>query len=373
MKKSLAFSIFVTLTFLQSCTKDTNLRPIKSASPSLPTESYTYFEFEPQRNEVATLGRVLFYERQLSKNNSVSCGSCHKQAFAFADNVAFSAGLNNVKTGRNSMAIQNLPSFSMFLDGDVLPPNGGSDVFFAPSTGFFWDGRENDLRSLVLRPVTNHVEMGITNVDEILEKLRRSPHYADLFNKAFDSSEITAEKISEAVATFMESIQSNNSKFDRFINENHATAMNAEELRGYDLFFTTYNCASCHNPFPGPYFSDAPKNIGLDAQNTDRGFAAITGILADVGVFKVPNLKNVALTAPYMHDGRFNTLDDVLEHYSSGVQNSPTLSSQLRGADGNALRMNITPQDKRSLIAFLNALTDVNIITDPKFSDPFVN
>jgi cytochrome c peroxidase len=371
MKKFVSLSLISILVLLHSCSKEDALRITKSSVPTLPSSSYNYYPTEQDKNDKATLGRVLFYERQMSKNNSVSCGSCHKQAFAFADNVAFSTGLNNVKTGRNSMPIQNLPNTDfIFFDNGSLPPNNGD--FFAFSPKFFWDGRENNLSNLVLRPVTNHIEMGITDVSEIVDKIKQLPYYENLFNKAFGSNEITAAKISEAVAVFMLSIQSNESKFDKFI-MNGESGLNALELSGYNLFNGTYNCASCHNPFPGPYMADEPKDIGLDRTITDRGFGVISGKSSEMGKFKVPNLKNVALTAPYMHDGRFKTLDEVLEHYSNGIQRSPNLSPFLMNPNGTAMQLNIKQEDKVALIAFLNSMTDYSLITDPKFSDPFQN
>jgi cytochrome c peroxidase len=137
------------------------------------------------------------------------------------------------------------------------------------------------------------------------------------------------------------------------------------------LFFGTYNCASCHNPFPGPYLTDVPKDIGLENNPVDLGFGGITGKADQMGRFKTPNLKNVALTAPYMHDGRFETLDEVLEHYSTGIKSSVNLDPSLKDQYGNPKKMNITEKDKKSLKAFLNALTDYSLVTDVKFSDPF--
>jgi cytochrome c peroxidase len=215
--------------------------------------------------------------------------------------------------------------------------------------------------------------MGITDVSEVVAKLKRLPYYEDLFMKAYGSTEVTVEKISEAVALFMASIQSNESRFDKFILNGGLDGLNALEQAGYQLFNGTYNCINCHNPFPGPYMTEEPKDIGLDRSVTDRGFGAISGLTSEMGKFKVPNLKNVALTAPYMHDGRFNTLEEVLEHYSSGINDSPNLAPSLRDASGKALRLNIKTEDKRALIAFLNSMTDYSLITDPKFSDPFQN
>ena len=375
MKKVYIVIAVAAFVVLQSCSKEDLIQVSVNNEPKLPSTVYNYYNGENTKNHVATLGRVLFYDRLLSKNNSVSCGSCHKQAFAFSDNVQFSIGLNNVKTERNSMAIQNLPSGTFFAGGIGNGSDDGFglnpvDLIAIQGGGFFWDGRESNLRSLFSRPITNHIEMGITDMDEVVEKISRQPHYAALFQNAFETPEITVTRMAEAVSTFMESIQSNNSTFDRFL-MNSFNPMSAEEQDGYNLFFSTYNCGSCHNPFPGPYFTDVPKDIGLEKNPMDLGFGGITGKAELMGKFKTPNLRNVALTAPYMHDGRFKSLDEVLEHYSTGIQSSANLDPSLKDQYGNPRKMNITEKDKKSLKAFLNALTDYSIVTDVKFSDPF--
>ncbi len=373
MKTSYFFLVLSGFILIQSCTKEQELLVTKVNEPKLPATVYDYYSGDNTRNHIATLGRVLFYDRLLSKNNSVSCGSCHKQAFAFSDNMQFSIGLNNVKTERNSMAIQNLPT-GILTAGGIGTGNGLGmnpvDLIAVQGGGFFWDGRESNLRSLFTRPITNHIEMGITDMNEVVEKIKRQPHYSTLFQNAYGTPEVNVTKMADAVATFMESIQSNNSKFDRFL-MNSPNPMSAEEQDGYNLFFGTYNCASCHNPFPGPYLTDVPKDIGLENNPVDLGFGGITGKADQMGKFKTPNLKNVALTAPYMHDGRFETLDEVLEHYSTGIKSSVNLDPSLKDQYGNPKKMNITEKDKKSLKAFLNALTDYALVTDVKFSDPF--
>jgi cytochrome c peroxidase len=376
MKKPYLLLAIFAFIFIQSCSKEEAIRVTDVNEPKLPSTVHNYYSGDNTKNHIATLGRVLFYDRLLSKNNSVSCGSCHKQAFAFSDNVQFSVGLNNVKTERNSMAIQNLPTGTFFAGGIGNGTGDGFgmnpvDLIMVQGGGFFWDGRESNLRSLFSRPITNHIEMGITDMDEVVEKISRQPHYATLFQNAFETPEINVTRMAEAVATFMESIQSNNSTFDRFM-MNSFNPMSADEQDGYNLFFGTYNCGSCHNPFPGPYFTDVPKDIGLESNPIDLGFGGITGKAELMGKFKTPNLKNVALTAPYMHDGRFKSLDEVLEHYSNGIQSSTNLDPVLKDQYGNPSKMNITEKDKKSLKAFLNALTDYSIVTDVKFSDPFV-
>ena len=212
MNRSYLFPIVAVLIVIQSCSKEDILRVSAVNEPKLPSTVYDYYSGDNTRNHVATLGRVLFYERLLSKNNSVSCGSCHKQAFAFSDNVQFSIGLNNLKTERNSMAIQNLPTGTVLaggigIDDGIMNP---VDLIATQGGGFFWDGRESNLRSLFTRPVTNHIEMGITDMNEVVEKIKRQPHYPTLFQNAFGTPEISVTKMADAVATFMESIQSNN-------------------------------------------------------------------------------------------------------------------------------------------------------------------
>ncbi|MEZ5172287.1 MAG: cytochrome c peroxidase [Bacteroidia bacterium] len=361
---------------LNSCTKETD-PVLSSVSPNLPETPYNYSAFggfsDPTYNHTATLGRVLFYERQLSANNSVSCASCHKQAFSFADNVAFSRGLNNEVTTRNSMPVINLSGgFSnvmFFEDGNISPDQFGPMGFGA---SFFWDGRESNLNQLAMRPVKNHVEMGITDTKALITKLNRLPYYPALFQNAFGSPKISVEKISQAIGTFMSSIQSTDSKNDRFLSTGDPTVFTSLENRGFNLFFETYNCAGCHDVFPGEYNSPGFFNIGLDTYSEDPGLAGLPDKSSERGVFRTPNLKNVALTAPYMHDGRFATLDDVLDHYSEGINETPGLALQLRNGQGQPLRMNIPDADRKALLAYLNTFTDYTVIADVKFSDPFV-
>jgi cytochrome c peroxidase len=380
MKRYTTFFSLVSLIglvlILHACSKDTQPN-VHATLPQLPSEPYQYGqEFFPQNsifNHRATLGRVLFYDRQLSANNSVSCGSCHKQAFSFADNVALSRGLNNELTERNSMPVINLASSNFtninFGEGDfsndVLPIGsfGGG--------GFFWDGREINLERLSMMPVKNHIEMGISDAQILVDKIQRLSYYPQLFRNAYGTEEINVSKIATAMAAFMSSIQSNKSKNDQFFNSGNQAVFNAIEQRGFELFFTTYNCGSCHEVSPGSYNSSRFFNIGLDAYSEDPGLAGVLNVEGLRGVFRTPNLKNVELTAPYMHDGRFATLDEVLEHYSSGIKDNPGLPPQLKTPEGQAMKMHIPQADKDALIAYLKTFTDYTVITDPKFSDPF--
>lgn len=330
------------------------------------TVSNMYFD---KLNHQATLGRVLFYERQLSINNSVSCGSCHKQALAFADNVAGSVGFENRITGRNTPAIQNL-SFSGFQIGGT-DQNGAR--FFDGNARLFWDGRENNIGRMVTGPITNHIEMGLADKNTMVEKIKALPYYKELFMNAFGSEEVNAERISSCVAVFMLSIKSQKTRFDQDSN-GRKDLFSAMEREGAFLFEQKYNCTNCHNENLNGYNSSIVnfKNIGLDAPYTDKGLGTISRNSANDGSFKVPNLRNIALTAPYMHDGRFKNLDEVLDHYSHGIKGDANLDTLLKNPmTGTPMRMNISKHEKEAIIAFLGTLTDFDMITNPAFSDPF--
>lgn len=337
----------------------------------------------PGSNAVPTLGRVLFYDRAMSVNNTISCASCHKQANAFADNVAFSRGFGNKRTLRNSMPIQNLGGTRFFFET-------ASSSFFPnmpnPNAGtLFWDGREKLLKDMVLRPIVNHVEMGITDMDALAEKLEQLPYYQSLFIDAFGDSDITKDHIATALNSFVVNIESRQTRFDKsffspFSSEQppeHAKSnvLTKQEMLGAQLFITKYDCNSCHQTqSPSGYLSPVAgvfANIGLDEEYTDNGLSMVTKSSGDAGKFKIPSLRNVALTAPYMHDGRFETLEDVIDHYSESIETHPNLDRRLRGPDGKARQMNISPAEKTAIIAFLHTLTDQEMISDVRLSDPF--
>lgn len=362
MKKTIVLSSILLATgLIYSCKKNFSDKPAGgTVYLDLPANPYNYYDTSGAGalNKTATLGRVLFYDNHLSVNNSISCASCHKQQLAFADNVALSRGFENRLTGRNSIGIQNLSSNSFVMFNKVsgrLP--------------LFWDGRETSTSNLIARPITNHVEMGIDDLDKLAEKLSELPYYKNLFLDAYGSQTITVEGISDAISTFMCSIKSTESRFDKS-NQGQNT-LNAIEKKGLALFNNVYNCNNCHQPQNFSYMGNIAFNIGLDYPVKDKGVGAVTGNPKEIGAFKIPNLRNVALTAPYMHDGRFATLDDVLDYYSHGIQNDPNLDENLRDKNGMPLRMNITTEDKKAIIAFLNTLTDYSMTTDPKFSNPF--
>jgi cytochrome c peroxidase len=280
----------------------------------------------------------------------------------FSDNAAFSRGFENKMTTRNSIPIQNLASFSFEPDAVSL----------------FWDGRQSFLSSMVLKPITNHVEMGMNDDNAIAERVRNVPYYADLFSNAFNGeTDVTATKIANALAAFTGSINTTHSKFDQVLAGQGS--LSALETQGQNLFVTKYNCISCHQSVVAPIgYGSASNpagfvNIGLDENYSDKGLGALTGSATDDGKFKVPSLRNVALTAPYMHDGRFATLNEVLDHYSHGIANSSNLDERLKGSDHLPLQMNISDQEKSAMVAFLGTLTDYSMTHDVRFSSPFIS
>lgn len=365
MKKLLPVLLACLVVIGTSC--DTQL-PMATQTATLALPASPYYYGESINSAQATLGRVLFYDRQLSVNNSISCSSCHKQSLAFADNVAFSKGFGGQVTTRNSMPIQNLGGGALVTDV-IIPDTSNFEPFFGKA--LFWDGRERILSNMVLRPIVNHVEMGINDIDALEGKLEKVSYYPSLFEQAFGTSDITIERMGQAMAAFLHSINSTNTRFDQVM-RGEAT-FTPEELTGNNLFMSTYDCNSCHQvgSVNGYIAAGTFANIGLDEEYSDAGLALVTKNKFDAGRFKIPSLRNVALTAPFMHDGRFETLEDVIDHYSEGIANNSNLDNRLRTSSGEPQRFHIPPRDKRALIAFLKTLTDPDMITDERFSDPF--
>jgi cytochrome c peroxidase len=341
----------------------------------LPTVPYDYRGVD--NDNLATLGRVLFYDPRLSVNNSVSCSSCHKQALAFADRADFSLGFENKLTGRNSMPIQNIVSDVLFGAPDPIDLGGGIifEPGFQPPTSLFWDGRQKSLQTMVMEPIKNHIEMGTSNLDLLADKLSQIDDYQELFYKSNSTYQVTPENIASALSAFLVSIRSDHSKFDKSI-RGESEPLTILEDEGKHLFFEKYNCNSCHQlqqPFNGYQFAGNGgfTDIGLDQQPVDGGVFKVSGVESDRGRFKIPSLRNIELTAPYMHDGRFETLEEVLDHYSEGIKNSENLDPILRDQGGSAMQFHIPASEKQAIIAFLHTMTDYQMISDPMFSSPF--
>lgn len=388
VRNLLSYSCLLLVFVIASSCNELELDATGEVYLDLPTTKFDYQNFADTTNAISTLGRVLFYDRQLSINNTISCASCHKQSSAFADNRQFSRGFEGRFTTRNSMPIQNLGFFGGIFTADVLssskPLNTSADLSFSPTSSsffpggerLFWDGRETVLGKLVLQPIGNHIEMGITDVDALAAKLSALPYYSPLFEDAFESTEITSDKISQALTAFVSSIRTTNTRFDQRnlqLANQQSSSFNALEVEGMMLFTDKYDCNSCHQVFSpiGYIFAGTFANIGLDAVYSDNGLQNTTGNPDDAGKFKIPSLRNVAYTAPYMHDGRFATLDEVMGHYSEGMANHPNLDAKLRDDKGEARSMNISQHEKQAIIAFLHTLSDESILSDPKFSNPF--
>lgn len=320
----------------------------------------------------AVLGRVIFYDKQLSKDGTVSCATCHKQELAFSDDKAFSDGVYDRSTARNSIALGSVANFSAYYGTDL---NGSNAI------RFFWDNRAETAADQSRGSMTNDREMDM-KMHEIAAMVQSQPYYTPLFNKAFGNSEVTEERVLEAVANFVNALGSFESKFDEqanlynptynggfgnlIYNDNFSNFTDAEN-RGKALY--NNKCASCHSGNMGRPVLQLANN-GLESNPTDLGVGQISGNTVENGSFKVPTLRNIAVTGPYMHDGRFATLNDVLDFYSTGIQNHPYLHSDLKSG-GVPVKMDFSAQQKTDLIAFLNTLTDDHLADDKRFSDPF--
>ncbi|MEO1337683.1 MAG: cytochrome c peroxidase, partial [Myxococcota bacterium] len=327
--------------------------------------------FNPTTDAGATLGRVLFYDRLLSLNGTVSCASCHVQSRAFTDPRRLSIGFEGDLTGRNSMPLVNLRYY------------GGGQRDGA----MFWDHRADSLETQVLMPIQDSVEMGLT-LDELQARVSEATYYPDLFQAAFGDPTVTTTRIAQALAQFVRAIAAFDSPFDQAIAQGFRVnedfpAFSAQENEGKRLFFQPppnsptdrrATCAACHLP-GGPdnltfFFVDGIKNNGLPDEE-DLGFGEVTGLASDDRKFKSPSLRNVAETGPYMHDGRFQTLEAVIRFYSRGIRPDPNLDPILVGRDGAPIRFGFNPDQEAALVAFLMTLSDSQVLTDPRFGDPF--
>ncbi len=322
--------------------------------------------FDPITDEIATLGRVLFYDLNLSTNNTISCASCHIQEFAFSDTAQLSIGRNGGLTGRHSMRLVN--------------------ARFGNERNFFWDERASSLEVQSTMPIQDHVEMGFSgsdgdpDFDDLINKLSAVDYYPELFEFAFGNATITEQRMQQALAQFMRSIQSFDSKYDiglALVEDDSIPFPNftAEENLGKFLFSTPppigAACARCHG---GPEF-DISRNSG------NNGVIGVAGDpnAVDLNVTRSPNLRNLfnpsgALNGPLMHDGSFATLLDVINHYNVIVVDTvinPNLDPRFIRPNGTGQRLNLTETEKEALVAFLKTLTGNAVYTDERWSDPF--
>jgi cytochrome c peroxidase len=301
----------------------------------------------PLTEEGVALGKKLFFDKKLSGNNTQACATCHNPQRAFTDNQQFSAGIDGLLGTRNAM-----PLFNLAWNFDER---------------FAWDGRELSLERQALEPVKNPIEMH-TNWTTVAEKLQASAEYPDLFLQAFGNSKIDSVLITRAIAQFERTLISGNSKFDEFL-RGEAT-LTPQEQNGFNIFMdeTKGDCFHCHGSDNNPLWTDNKfHNNGLDQTFTDLGLGAVTGDTNDYGKFKSPSIRNLKFTAPYMHDGRFTTLDEVINHYSDGLQQSTTIDPLMKKVSQGGV--GLSTQEKANLKAFLLSLTDTDFINNPAFKE----
>lgn len=342
-----------------SCVYDTS----STNNSSIPTPSalnipqifaqYLNPPFIPNNNPLTLqgieLGRHLFFDPILSSDSSQACATCHIPVNAFTDPNQFSTGVTGALGDRNSMVIYNAAW------------NWGNK--------FFWDGRANSLEEQAFGPVVNPVEMNNTWPNAVAA-LQNHPTYPAMFQAAFGTSTIDSVLVAKALAQFERTLISANSKFDKFILGQ--VALSASELSGFNLFMDENggDCFHCHGSAANPLWTDNDfHNNGLDSTFTDNGLGGITGNPNDNGKFKTPSLRNLSYSAPYMHDGRFATIDDVINHYSEGLVWSSTIDPLMKNVSVGGVHL--SPQEKADLKAFLLTLNDPDFLTNPAFQSPF--
>ncbi len=311
----------------------------------------------PTTDDGATLGRVLFYDTNLSLNRTIACASCHKQANGFSDPATLSVGFDGGSTRRHSMGLTNAR-------------------YFARERAF-WDERALSLEDQALKPIQDSVEMGLT-LTELVTRVNALSYYDELFLNTFGDDTATTDRIAKALAQFDRSLVSYNSRYD--VARAQVTDPNPpfpgftpQENMGKQIFNGPGRCITCHITESQINANVAPFNNGLDVDTSeDEGVFETTGLPQHRGAFKVPSLRNIGVRAPYMHDGRFASLAEVVEFYNSGIQPHVNLAPQLRAPGGEPIRLNLTQAEKDALVAFLHTLTDTAFLADERFDDPFV-
>jgi cytochrome c peroxidase len=287
----------------------------------------------PYSKAKADLGRFLYFDTRLSSDNTIACASCHEPAKAFTDSAEFSTGINKQKGGRSAPTVINR----------------------AFSTEQFWDGRAPSLEDQAKGPLANPLEMTTEKEadkahEAVVSRIKKVPGYAPLFENAFGSPGVDIDRVAKAIATFERTIYSGNAPYDRY-QEGDKTAMTPEQVRGMNVFFgKKAACDACHLGFNFTDGSYVNIGIGMDKPNPDLGRFIVTRREQDRGAFKTPTLREIEHTGPYMHDGRFRTLEQVVDHYDKGGIRNPYIDQRIKP-------LNLTAQEKADLVAFLKALS----------------
>ena len=301
----------------------------------------------PLTEEGIALGKKLFFDKKLSKDNTQSCASCHNPRNSFTDSLRFSLGVDGVPGSRNSMPLFNLA--------------------WNFNDKFAWDGKELSLERQALEPVRNPIEMH-NSWPNVALKLQQDQEYPSMFLNAFGTEKIDSTLVTKAIAQFERTLISGNTKFDQYLLGN--TSLSQQELNGFTIFMSEDkgDCFHCHGSDNNPLWTDNDfHNNGLDTSFNDLGLGAVTGDPNDNGKFKSPSLRNLVYTAPYMHDGRFSTLEEVINHYSEGLQNSSTIDPLMKKVNQGGVQL--TPLERADLKAFLITLTDDDFINNPSFQN----
>jgi cytochrome c peroxidase len=294
----------------------------------LDEEQFVIPENNPLTKEKIELGRFLFFDKRMSQNNTISCSTCHIPALAFTDGQPVSAGIHRQQGGRSA-------------------PTSINRGF---SKAQFWDGRATTLEEQSVGPLTNPIEHGFPNNDDVVARINKIEGYKKLFNKAFGTNKITIQHVGKAIASFQRTLISGNSAFDRFDYEGEEKAISEAAKRGKILFFGKARCNLCHF---GTNFSDEKFHnvgIGWEGETVDVGRYHVSHDQKEIGAFKTPTLREISRTAPYMHDGRFVTLKQVVDHYNQGGVKNPFLDNQI-------IPLNLTEPEKQDLIEMLRTLT----------------
>ena len=295
----------------------------------------------PLTKEKVTLGRLLFFDKRLSANSTIACASCHISALAFTDGQPVSTGIHRQQGSRNA-------------------PTAINRVFSAAQ---FWDGRAATLEQQSKGPFTNPVEQGFANHDELVAKVQRIHGYQHLFEQAFGTGEITMYRLSKAIASFERTLLSGNSAYDQFGVGGDETALSVKAQNGLRVFVGKGQCLRCHSGFN--FTDERFHNLGVDWDNAqiDVGRYGVTKKLKDLGAFKTPTLREIAKTAPYMHDGRFATLRQVIDFYDQGGIPNPQRDSLIKP-------LQLTEQEKSDLVEFLHALNGEGWEVEPPTTFP---